>query len=218
MTSAWADQVDDVVAQLAGHIRMIGVDFDKTFISKHTGGGPFRHDDIVRAVEPVFPIIMKAAQTHGIQSSIVTFSTQEEAIAEVLRVVLASDNMPLVVRGSGARDYALPPRDGAAAVARGGKSPHLASAWCALIGDEVAFAQMLLIDDDAANVKNARARGAAAIHWSGDPEELVRDLARVAERRRDDAAAVRRPCRWCGCCTSSRAKPALPGADAGASR
>ena len=148
-------------------IKLLAIDFDKTFVDVHTRGLWLRDStDLVNHVRPGVRSLIANALSANLRVCIVTFSSQVTLISNVLKAALPESEVShVIVRGcSGDWDSDLN-------IGRCGKQHHLASVIEELKEKdhmEVAFEQVMLIDDDVDNVDYARKDGCKALLFVDD--------------------------------------------------
>mmetsp|Transcript_15057 Transcript_15057/g.22656 ORF Transcript_15057/g.22656 Transcript_15057/m.22656 type:complete len:187 (+) Transcript_15057:226-786(+) len=156
-------------------INFIGIDFDDTLVSTHTGGRwGGTPEGLQEYIRPFFHTFVKIATEQDVKIAIVTFSSQVELIREVMGNVFGNivDKIPIRGRdnswsyeGKGCKD---------------GKQPHMASAAEFLKtrnSIDITRKTSLLIDDDVNNVRIALDNGVRAVRFDPDDEaRSIRDL------------------------------------------
>uniref|UniRef100_A0A7S1ZBU2 Uncharacterized protein n=1 Tax=Trieres chinensis TaxID=1514140 RepID=A0A7S1ZBU2_TRICV len=165
-------------------INLIALDFDLTIIDDHTGGrwkeGARRLSTHVR---PMFKRLLKAAtmrDTKGLKTAVVTFSSQEALISNVMNQILPIAHIPVY---------------GGIDKPKKGKLTHLEQAIEDISKDPsrrkrvlVSKITTVLIDDDEKNIFLARKNGYNAIIF--DPERPMLLLEELTSLNLTDPASL----------------------------
>ncbi|CAF3099780.1 unnamed protein product [Rotaria socialis] len=150
----------DIVLGLQNkNIKLIAIDFDNTFLSKHTGG---RHegkaDSLVRFIRPVFKYFIRELLespdfSRTLHVCFVSFSPQEKLIKELLRLAFTTSKTDqIIIRCNTPEFVATMSAD------YPGKESHILSVVAEIgkkIKTKIAPGEILLLDDDRNNISNA---------------------------------------------------------------
>jgi hydroxymethylpyrimidine pyrophosphatase-like HAD family hydrolase len=83
-----------------GNIKLVAFDFDRTIISKHTGGiWRDSAEELAKFVRPSFKCYIATCLDQGLDVAITTFSTQESLIRLVLSVALGPQSAKIAFFG-----------------------------------------------------------------------------------------------------------------------
>mmetsp|Transcript_50486 Transcript_50486/g.99727 ORF Transcript_50486/g.99727 Transcript_50486/m.99727 type:complete len:179 (-) Transcript_50486:493-1029(-) len=155
-------------------VNFVGIDFDQTFISRHTGGRWFGSaEELATSAREEFKNLVPVLLDSDIHVAIVTFSGQRNLIEQVLRLSLGDKYASRII---------IRARDGSwgNGGSREGKQKYLASAaeeFERLHGIQITRSTTLLIDDDQHNVEIALDRGVRGLWFiPEEPENLLNQI------------------------------------------
>jgi len=151
------------------HIRFLALDFDFTIINEHTGGRWKGHaSELAIHVRPIFRELLEVAMTNDFYVAVVTFSSQERLISEVMTLTFPGAEREIPIYGGMDKP-------------KKGKQSHLELAtrdFELQNNEQISKESTVLIDDDERNVLIARKNGYKAVLFQPDyPLQLLHELA-----------------------------------------
>jgi len=164
--------------------QLVALDWDKTLLSIHTGGGYWQDSaaELAKHMRPVFKIFLPELLARGTLVAIVTFSPQPQLIKEALQLafveccdtseVLVVGGQGVLVSGEdGCIAEAPTPTTGGRRHGKNHKQKHIASVVSHYSQNGVVLKSpdVFLIDDDPNNIEAAREHGMKAARF--DPEQ-----------------------------------------------
>lgn len=169
-------------------IKMLAIDWDQTMISCHTRSQWYgTAEELAKHVRPTFRKLVTAAMQSGLNICIVSFSSQLALIRSAITAA-GLDISRITVRCSDKKTWKITDerfRDifPDACHDSPGKLPHLCSAAEALCHSDkennshIAPHNIVLIDDDCANVQSAHENGVIAVHMDIEqPDSFLQEL------------------------------------------
>lgn len=149
-------------------VNFLALDFDLTIIDEHTGGRwEGQVTELVAHVRPVFKDLLPVAMARNFFIAIVTFSSQESLISEVMTMTFPKFHREIPVHGGMKKP-------------KKGKQTHMELATSDLERRherKISKESTVLIDDDERNIRIAHKNGYRAILFDPDnPMQLLHDL------------------------------------------
>ncbi|CAF3597024.1 unnamed protein product [Rotaria socialis] len=159
----------DIVLGLQNkNIKLIAIDFDNTFLSKHTGG---RHegkaDSLVRFIRPVFKYFIQELLespdfSRTLHVCFVSFSPQEKLIKELLRLAFKTSKTDRIIIRCNTPKFVATMRANDPGKEYPGKEYHLLSVVTEIEKKRktrIVRREILLLDDDPENISTAEQFG-----------------------------------------------------------